>query len=206
MDIPKALKKNLKISAVIWAVCLVFFVLIYVLVLGPQSRARNRLESEYNEKKQTYEFAQNAAREETRNRLLEQIGSLRNDLGVFTVDIDNSANLIFDISRIAREKNVGSLNVEKVKEGRVSDEDLAKNISESRINISFVASFSEFAAFLNALERHHPVLFVNEFKLIQSSQNDSAYQVDIDVAALIKKQQDNKATAKSAQAMSGENI
>jgi Tfp pilus assembly protein PilO len=206
MDIPKALKKNLKISAVIWASCLVLFVLIYFLVLGPQSKTRERLESEYNEKQQDYEFAQNAAREETKNRLLEQIESLRNDLGVFATDIEDSAGLIFDISKIARDKNVGSLNVEKAKEGRVSDADLAKNISESSINISFVAGFSEFAAFLNALERHQPVLFVNEFELVQSNQNNSVYQVDIGVAALIKKQQDDKATAKSAQAISDEKI
>lgn len=206
MDIPKALKKNLKMSAVIWAACLVLFVLFYILVLGPQNRTRERLESEYNESKQTYDFAQNAAREETKNRLLEQIESLRNDLGVFATDIEDSAGLIFDISRIAREKNVSSLNVEKAKDVRASDEDLAKNISESNINISFVAGFSEFAAFLNALERHKPVLFVNEFELVQSNQNNSVYQVDIDVAALIKKQQDDKATAKSEQAISDEKI
>ena len=206
MVISKALKKNLKISAVIWAACLVLFVLIYILVLGPQNRARKRLDGEFNEIKQTYEFAQNAAREETKNRLLEQIGVLQKDLGVFITDIENSADLIFDISRIAREKNVASLNVEKEKEHLGSDKDLAKNISESRINISFTAGFSQFAAFLNALERHQPVLFVDEFKLVQSNQNESAYQVDIDVAALIKKQQDSKATAKSIQAISDEKI
>ena len=65
MVIPKALRKNLKISAVIWAGCLVLFVLIYILVLGPQNRTVKKLESEFYEKKQTYEFAQNAALEET---------------------------------------------------------------------------------------------------------------------------------------------
>ncbi len=206
MVIPKALRKNLKISALIWAGCLVLFVLIYILVLGPQNRARKNLKNDYSEKKQTYEFAQNAAREETQNKLLEQIRSLQNDLGVFTTDFKDSANLIFDISQIAKEKNVASLNVENEKGKMVSDEDLAKNISESRINISFTAGFGQFAAFLNALERHRPVLFVNEFKLIQSNQNTSAYQVDIDVAALIKKQQDGNATAKSVQPISDEKI
>jgi hypothetical protein len=206
MVIPKVLRKNLKISALIWAGCLVLFVLIYILVLGPQNRARKNLESEFSEKKQTYEFAQNATREETQNKLLEQIRSLRNDLDVFITDFKDSANLIFDISRIAKEKNVASLNVENEKVKAASDEDLAKNISESRINISFTAGFGQFAAFLNALERHRPVLFVNEFKLIRSNQNVSAYQVDIDVAALIKKQQDSKATAKSVQPISDEKI
>jgi Tfp pilus assembly protein PilO len=206
MVIPKTLRKNLKISAIVWAGCLILFVLVYIFVLGPQNRARKELESKFNEKKQTYEFAQNAAREETRNKLLEQIKDLRNDLDVFVTDFKNSANLIFDISRIAKEKNVASLNVENEKSGAASNEDLAKNISENRINISFIAGFSQFAAFLNALERHQPILFVNEFKLIRSNQNESAYQVEMDVAALIKKQQDSKATAKSMQPVSDEKI
>ena len=206
MIVPKALRKSLKISAAIWAGCLVLFVLIYILVLRPQNRDRKRLENEFVEKKQTYEFAQNAAREETQNRLIEQIRDLRNDLDVFITDFRDSANLIFDISRIAREKNVASLNVENEKANAASNEDLAKNISENRINISFTAGFNQFAAFLNALERHQPVLFVNEFKLIRSNQNESAYQVQMDVAALIKKQQDGKATAKSVQKISDEKI
>lgn len=206
MVIPKALRKSLKISAIIWAGCLVLFVLIYILVLGPQNRTVKKLESEFYEKKQTYEFAQNAALEETQNKLLEQIRSLRDDLGVFTTDFKNSANLIFDISRIAKEKDVTSLNVENEKTKAASDQDLAKNISESRINISFISGFGQFAAFLNALERHRPVLFVNEFKLMRSNQNDSAYQVDMDVAALIEKQQDDKVTAKSIQPVTDEKI
>lgn len=206
MVIPKALRKSLKISAIIWAGCLVLFVLIYILVLGPQNRTVKKLESEFYEKKQTYEFAQNAALEETQNKLLEQIRSLRDDLGVFTTDFKNSANLIFDISRIAKEKDVTSLNVENEKTKTASDQDLAKNISESRINISFISGFGQFAAFLNALERHRPVLFVNEFKLMRSNQNDSAYQVDMDVAALIEKQQDDKVTAKSIQPVTDEKI
>lgn len=199
MVIPKALRKNIKITAIIWAGCLVFFVLIYMLFLAPQGRARKKLENELKEKKQMYEFAQSATREETRDRLLEQIGDLRNDLGVFATDFENSADLIFDISRIAREKNVASLNVENQKDRIGPAVDVNKNISENRISVSFVAGFNQFASFLNALERHKPVLFVNGFKLIRSNQDQSAYQIEMDVAALIKKQQENNVTAKSEQ-------
>jgi len=202
MVIPKAYKKNLKISVIIWAGCLVLFVVIYLLVLGPQNRSKKRLQSEFDEKKQMYEFAQNAALEETQNRLLRQIESLRNDLDVFIIDFEDSTNLIFDISRIAREKNVASLNVENEKKRIVSGKDDSNNISENCINISFTAGFNQFAAFLNELERHQPVLFVNEFKLKQSNRDESVYQIQMDVAALIKKPQDNKTTAKSSQQIS----
>ena len=206
MTFLKTYKRNLKILAVIWAASMALFVLIYMLVLGPQSRSKKRVESELDKKKQMYEFAQNAASEEFQKQLLEQIENLRKKLDAFVTDFENSANLTFDISQIARDKNVASLNVENKNKRTASDEADAKNISESHINISFTTGFNEFAAFLNALERHQPVLFVNEFRLTRSNQIKSAYQVTIDVAALIKKQQDSRTTAKSSQQMSDEKI
>jgi lipopolysaccharide export LptBFGC system permease protein LptF len=206
MVIPKRYKKNLKISLFIWAACLVLFALTYVLILRPQGRSKKRLEIKYDEKKQAFEFAQNAARKETQNRLLKQIKDQQNKLGIFITDFEDSANLIFDISRIAREKNVTSLNVENKNEPPTLEKKELNNISESRIVISFNAGFNQFATFLNALERHQPVLFINEFKLMRTNKNKTAYQVEMDVAALIKKQQDNQATAKSPQQLLDEKI
>ncbi len=206
MNFLKTYKRNLKILAVISAASMALFVLIYMLVLGPQNRSKKRFESELDKKKQMYEFAQNAASEESQKQLLGQIENLRKKLDAFVIDFENSANLTFDISQIARDKNVASLNVENKNKRTTSDEADLKNISESHINISFTTGFNEFAAFLNALERHQPVLFVNEFRLTRSNQVKSAYQITIDVAALIKKQQENRTTAKSSQQMSDEKI
>src|SRR4030042_2856892 len=108
----KTYKKYLMTSGIIWAACLVLFVLMYVLVLGPQNHARKRIEGELDEKKQTYEFAQNAAKEETKIRLYQQIEDLQNKLDIFVIDFEDSANLSFDISQIASEKKVASLTVE----------------------------------------------------------------------------------------------
>jgi Tfp pilus assembly protein PilO len=202
----EAYKKNLRIWAVIWAACLVLFALIYVLVLGPQNRSKKKLENELNEKRQLFEFAQNASNEDTKNHLLKQIEKLRNNLAVFTIDFEDSANLTFDISQIAREENVVSLNVENKNEIKSLEEPDSSNISENHINISFITGFNQFAAFLNALERHQPVLFVNEFKLARSNKNMSVYQVTIDVAALIRNQQDKKTTANSLQQVSDKSI
>lgn len=207
MDFFKNHKRNLKILAAICAACIVLFVMIHMLVLGPQNISKKKLDSELNKKRDTYEFAQNAAREESRKILLNQIEDLRKKLNTFVTDFEDSANLTFDISQIAREKNVASLNVENKNKRTATDLTDLTNISESHINISFTTGFNQFAAFLNALERHRPVLFVNEFRLARSNHNKSAYQITIDVAALIKKQQDDKnTTAKSSQQMSDEKI
>lgn len=197
-------KKYFLISGGIWAACLVLSVLAYFLVLEPQIQARKRLESEFTEKKQTYEFAQNAAKEETKKRLHQQIKELQNKLGLFVINFEDSANLSFDISQIASEKKVTTLTVENKKSNRtsptVSD---PNNIFESHISVSFIAGFQQFATFLNALERNKPVLFVKEFTIALSNRKDFAYQVKLDVTALVRKQQVSQQTKVSSERVVG---
>ena len=68
----------------------------------------------------------------------------------------------------------------------------ANSINESPINISFVSGFNQFASFVNSLERHRPVILVHEFKLDRSNQDKSAYQITLDVRALVRKQQETE--------------
>ena len=193
-------------SGIIWAACLVLFVLIYFLSLGPQNRAKKRLESELNQKKQKYEFAQNASKEETKIRLYEQIEDLSNKLDIFVIDYEESANLSFDISQIASDKKVSSLIVENDNKKTASAVSDSNNIFESYISVKFVGGFKQFAAFLNALERNKPVLFVKEFTISPANQNVSAYQVKLDVAAFVRKRQDTNNTAKSSERVFGTKI
>ena len=202
----KTYKKYLMTSGIIWAACLVLFVLIYFLSLGPQNRAKKRLESELNQKKQKYEFAQNASKEETKIRLYEQIEDLSNKLDIFVIDYEESANLSFDISQIASDKKVSSLIVENDNKKTASAVSDSNNIFESHISVKFVGGFKQFAAFLNALERNKPVLFVKEFTISPANQNVSAYQVKLDVAAFVRKRQDTNNAAKSSERVFGTKI
>jgi Tfp pilus assembly protein PilO len=121
--------------------------------------------------------------------LNEQIERLQSRLQDFVIDFENSANLTFDISQIANEKEVASFSV-KSKDGRgPSTIPEAKYIRENNIVISFIGGFNQCATFLNALERHRPVLFVDRFSITRSGQDDSACQVSLNVAAFVKKQQ-----------------
>ena len=100
--------------------------------------------------------------------------------------------MTFDISQIANEKKVASFS-SKVKKSRgLSTITDYKYIYEDQIVISFIGDFNQFATFLNALERHRPVIFVDKFSLTRSGQEDSVYKVSLNVAALVKKQQDGR--------------
>jgi Tfp pilus assembly protein PilO len=191
-------KKYLTRVAIVWAACLALFVLAYIFVLGPQIDSIKRIENEIAKKKQQYETAQLAAREQTKARLNEEIEGMRDTLKGFVVDLEDSANLTFDIGQIANEEKVSSFSIEsKDKRGPLEIPD-CNSICESHIDIDFVAGFSQFATFVNALERHRPVLFVNEFAIARSNRDEFAYQVTLDVAAFVKKQQNKEIADRSS--------
>ncbi len=194
----KIYKKYLTRAAIVWAACLVLLLLVYMIALRPQKSNRKRLEKKIAEKKQMYESAQRATQEETKIQVNEQIERLRNRLRDFVIDFEDSANLTFDISQIANEKNVTSFSVQNKDDRGVSVIPDCNYICENHIDISFTAGFNQFATFVNALERHRPVLFVNEFVITRSNKNESAYQVSLDVAAFVRKQQDRETADKPA--------
>ena len=191
-------KKYLTKAAIVWAACLVLLLLAYIMVLRPQHLNEKRLDRTLAEKKRLYESAQRATQEATRAQLNEQIKQLRDRLHDFVIGFEDSANLTFDIGQIASDKKVTAFSV-KGKENRTA---LAvpdcNAISENHMNVSFVSGFYQFATFVNALERHKPVLFVNEFTIVRSNQNDAAYEVTLDVAAFVKKPRERETADKAS--------
>ena len=188
----KIYRKYLTRTAIAWAACLVLFILAYTLVLGPQKSSRKRIESTLAEKKELYEFAQRATQEQTKIRLKEETEGLLNTLKDFVVDLEDSANLTFDIGRIANEEGVSSFSVKNKDKQGISEIPDCNSISENHIDISFIAGFNQFATIVNALERHQPVLFVNEFTISRSNKGEPTYQVKLDVAVFVKKQQERE--------------
>lgn len=187
-------KKYIMIMAAVWTVCLVLFAAAYMVLLKPQTDTRRHLAKKLTEMKQEHKAARKAAEEQTRIELNAQIARLRERLGDFVVDFEDAAGLNFDITQIAREKEVASLSVGSGKSTKVSKRAVSdsNSIEENYIDISFVSGFSQFASIVNSLERHRPVIFVHEFNLSPSNQNKEAYQVTLDVRALVRKQQEVK--------------
>lgn len=182
-------KKYLTIAAIAWAACFLVFVAAYMVVLKPQADRKRHLDKKIVEKKQEREAAERADEERTKAELNAQIAQLREKLETFVIDFESAADLKFDITEIAREKEVASLSVSSGKKVKALNEQVAdsNSIEENPIDISFISGFNEFASFVNCLERHKPVIFVHQFKLDRSNKSKSAYQVTLDVRALVRK-------------------
>jgi hypothetical protein len=162
-------------------------------MLAPQKNSKEQLKKQLEEKKQMYNSALKATQKETQIQLNEQIEHLRNRLKDFVIDFEDSADLTFDISQIANAKEVTSFSVETSRKDNSRDPAMPdKYIFESHIDISFsTADFNQFAALLNALERHRPVIFVDRFAITRSYKGDSDRQVNMSLAVFVRKIQDS---------------
>jgi len=186
----KIYRRYLTTAALIWAACFTLFFFIYVLALRPQKTSQKYVENKLTQKKRLYESALRATQEKTKIQSNEQIGRLRDRLRDFVIDFEDSANLTFDISQIAGDKRLASFSIKSRDNSELSAIPNCDQIGENHIDISFTAGFRQFATFLNALERHRPVLFVDKFT-VNSGRGDSDPQVNVNLVVFIRKRQES---------------
>jgi len=190
MSFIKTYRKLFTTVGLIWAGCLILFVFAYMIALAPQLKSKKKVENQLAETKWMCDSAIQANKKDTKIRLKKEIENLQNKLNDFVIDFEDSANLIFDISQIAKEKKVDSFSIGTADDRRDSAGVDLKELREGSINISFEGSFNQFATFLNTLERHRPVVFVDNFKIKRSQQKESGHKVDMKLAVIMLKRQD----------------
>jgi len=189
-------RKRIKTAAFIWAGSGVMALLAYIVILAPQAKTRSQIGRLLTEKKQTYETAMAASREETRTQLKEQIEQLQNTLKDFVIDYGESTNLTLDISQIANDKGVADFSIGGRGAGRSRAVEIpgCDSINENRIEIGFDTGFNNFAAFLNTLERHKPVVFVDTFKIDRFDENTRANKAKMKLAVFVRKRTEDSTT------------
>jgi len=188
----KTYKKYFSTVALLWAACFTVFLFAYLLVLRPQATNRKIIENKLFEKKQKYESVVKSAREENRTAAQQEIERLQGRLSDFVMDFEDAANLTFDISQIAEQTKLTDFSIKGKSAGTaLTLLPNCKYLHESRIDIGFTAAgFNQFATFLNALERHRPVLFVDSFTIARSKGAESSCQASMNVAVFVRKQQE----------------
>ncbi len=182
-------KENLKLIAIIWGVTAVLAVAAYNFAVIPQTLNKQSFEKQLADKKNLYEFAQNMADEKKRQQLDSDMEKLRSELDKYVIGFQEASNLTFDISKIATEKKVSSFSIMSNYNSKNKAIKNSKDIYENKIKIKFDSGFNQFAAMLNALERHQPVFFINSFK-IRSVGKTNKKSVDMDISFFMKKGQE----------------
>ena len=178
-----AYKKYLKTMALIWAGALMLFIAAFALLLNPQIREKNRLIAEAAKKQKLYDGAADAAREDTRKKIISGLETLKSEMFDYAIEPEDSANITLDISRIATAKQVSSFTI-KAGDTKESNKTKSEHLQENRINISFNANFRRFATLLNTLERHRPIIFVDTFRIVKSNKDN---RCDMELSIFVRK-------------------
>ena len=177
-------KKHLATIGLVWAAFGILLLFLYMLLVAPQEAKKQTLAK-------LFERAEEAANKKLRNDLTLAVNQLEGKLYGFIVKPDESSDLIFDIGQLAEEKDVEAFSVETRDTGINSDIPQCENIKKNNISISFMSEFPEFAAFLNSLERHEPVVYVDTFRITRAQRKDMKHSVNMDLKVLIKDSEDS---------------
>jgi len=176
----------MKIGALVWAGCLVVFLLAFMLVLSPLNKRRIQVESDYRKIKTESDAAFLASLEQTKTRMTEQIKALNEQLGDFVIEPAGTSGLTYQLSGISGEIGLNAFQVAPTGQ-TITAFDQCKYVMGQYYQVSFTASFNKFAEFLNALERYRPVIFIDTFSITRPSQGETEPKVSMSLAVLVAK-------------------
>jgi Tfp pilus assembly protein PilO len=185
-----AYRKYILAMGIVWAASLVLFAVVYYVVIAPQLKVKNQVLEESTEKQKMFESALTAANEDNKKKLAGEVEELKTRLLNYVSEYEESANLTFSISRIAADKQVSYFTVRTSEQVRGQDALVANNLQENHVEITFASDFLRFASFLNTLERHQPVIFVDRFKVVRGDRSGTPDKVDMTLSYFARKKLD----------------
>jgi Type II secretion system (T2SS), protein M subtype b len=185
-----AYRKYILTMGIVWSASLVLFALVYYVVIAPQLKVKSQLLEESTEKQKMFESALSAANDDNKKKLAGEVEELKTRLIDYVSEYEESANLTFAVSRIAGDKQVSAFAVKTSEVDRQPDPLTAKNLQENKMEISFASDFLQFVNFINTLERHQPVVFVDRFRVQRDSQGGAANKVDMSLSFFVRKKLD----------------
>ena len=183
-------KKYLKIIASIWVSSFVLLFLVYLLVLIPQKNGIKKLEKQIVEQKNIFTQALEVGDYKNKLKMKSEIKNVKDKLDEFVNSFDNLSDLTFDIRQIAGKERIDSFSIKT----QINNQNLeipdCNYICQSRIDTTFMAGFNQFANFINSLERHKPVIFIDTFIIKSGTPQNSGNKAKVGLSVFVQKRQD----------------
>ena len=198
------MKSKIKLSrytvatAAIWAVSVIVLGGGYFLLHMPQQTELLQVKSQCAESQTSLEQAQLAAQDQTKTKQQQQCKEVSNLISGFSTQQDAVTELVFEIGRIANELRLSEFSSKNQKQKNYSTVGKSKLVSEVWLSVDFQATFEQFAQFVNRLECHSPVVFIEEVSFRRGSQNMHEHEVSLQLSFLAETRAKNKKVAMTA--------
>ena len=178
-------KKYITTSVIVWAACFVLFVLAYVFLLSPQKDTLKAKKQLLSQSERDFTIATDAFTGVTKERLDKQINQIREKLDTFASIGGDSSKLVVDLGQIASSLNVTGFSSKGQTEQRLATLPMCKVLGADYLYVSFKGNFSQFARFVNELERHKPIIFVDKFMITRSEQGGFDNEINMVLAVFV---------------------
>ncbi len=176
-------KKNLKLVAIVWGISIAVLALFFFFWICPCNSELKQANTEQEKLTDRYNTAVANSEQKKREELTAELDMLRSRVGMYAIETSKSPQVVFDIRELARTSDIAissvkpSASVEKIVE--------AKYLRRQQLKIDFQAKFKNFAQFLNSLESHEPVVFVDKFKIVAADDARGLPKVSMDLSIYV---------------------
>lgn len=153
-------------------------------VLPTRNQAR-RLALRLSDSQNELDKAKHYADHDNVQFLMSSAKASRDRLRHFVTETDIATDCGFIVSTIAEEMKISDFTSRYYTGKATASIPNCEHISMTQMNLSWRGSFPEFLRLINRLERHSPVIFVDNFSLMPVDGMSGSYEIDTYLLMLI---------------------
>ena len=195
--------KTFKIVIAAWTCCMLGCLLAFWLVWSPHHAESETLKTKITQTEKEYQLTLLNIGDAAREKRQIKLDQTQNKMNAFVADLKNSGQLSLEISRLAAQIQLAKFSSQSKTEKAFMEIPNCENIGAKYIDVTFEGSFSQFATFLNSLERFEPVIFIDRFAITPShSQTEDLdrHTINMTLAVLVRKQTELTKSSRKSQA------
>ena len=179
-------KRYFTILSLLWGCTFVTLLVVYICLVEPQKSVLMAINNKVKLRKSEYNRAKAADNKETRFNWNQELNLLDRQLQDFAIDPNNLDELTFDISKIANSVGVEAFASRRISGKVYSPVHGCEYIGYAEIKVEFKGSFNKFARFVNTIERHHPFILINEFRIFRTEKKDLGHRANMVLHVFVK--------------------
>lgn len=197
-------KSNIKlgkyaiVTLAAWAVCVLVIGAGYVLLYQPQKVELAQVQKQFSESQTELEKAQLAAQDQAKEKMQLRCDETSRLIAGFSTKPDKMTELVFQVGQIANDLRLAEFSSKNEKRKDQSTVEKSLTLDEGWLKVEFFATFKQFAEFVNRLERHCPVVFVEEVSFRRGTASSKGHAASLRLSFLAEKDAGGKKVAMAA--------
>ena len=165
--------------AALWVPWLILCVLTYLFVLEPLAQKYKTVHTQFASSNDLVSVARLASLEDTKQRQQAQLDELQAWIDSYCATEAQQDQVIFEISRLANAFALADYAGKTKQNVWGTGEDEEVKIQRVWMTITFKAPFQQFAAFVNAMERNCPAVFIESARIEKSQDRANQHRAKL---------------------------